>query len=138
MDLLVKLAGASGCMKSKRAVVLIAVDGGHHFGVNRPAVGECDGSETCRRDCPRICIHAEQEAVINAGQHARAASVFHLKVVNGAPAASGDPSCVECSKLMLEAGVDHVWLYQADGWRRWSAADFHLATLRTLELHGGA
>jgi len=42
---------------------------------------------------------------------------------------------VECSKLMLAAGVAGVWLYQEAGWRRWTAAEFHQATLQKLGLH---
>lgn len=128
----------SGCQKSQRGVILVGKDGHLYHGANRPAAGTCDGSEECRKACPRICIHAEQDALLRAGPAARGAEVYHLKVKYKAASTSGDPSCVECSKLMLVAGVAGVWLLQTGGWRRWAAADFHAETLRTLGLPGAA
>jgi hypothetical protein len=118
-------------------------------GTNRPMVGECDGSDACRSSCREICVHAEQAALVEAGPvRARGAEVFHLKVAEGQPVASGVPSCVQCSKAMLLAEVAGVWLLQrvvqllpnpphrvqVDRWVRWTAEEFHVETLKTLGL----
>lgn len=134
--LLTAIAARSSCRKSQRGALLVTADGREFWGSNRPASGTCDGSDACRRDCAKICVHAEQDVLIQAGVQASGAHVVHLKVVDCRPVVSGDPSCVECSKLMLAAGVARVWLYQVDGWRSWTAAEFHAATLKNLGLRG--
>ncbi len=85
----------------------------------------CDRSQRCRDHCRRAAVHAEQRALLAAGTAATDAELVHVKVVDGELVASGGPSCVECSKLALVAGIAHVWLYHADGWARYSALDFH-------------
>jgi deoxycytidylate deaminase len=137
MTKLVTWASFAPCHKSKRGVVIVAADGRTFSGNNVPIVGQCDGTPECRRDCAKICIHAEQMALATAGEAANGAELFHLKVVDGKPVASGAPSCVECSKLMLLAGIDGVWLFQQVGWRRWTAEEFHAETLCTLGLYRG-
>lgn len=137
MTKLVTWASFAPCQKSKRGAVIVAADGRTFAGNNIPIVGACDGSAECRRDCAKICVHAEQMALNDAGDAASGAELFHLKVVDGKPVASAAPSCVECSKLILLAGVDGVWLFQEEGWKRWSAEEFHEETLRTLGLYRG-
>jgi hypothetical protein len=51
-------------------------------------------------------------------------------VVDGQPVASGDPSCSECSKLILEAGIGSVWLLRSVGWRAYGAVEFHELSLQ--------
>ena len=94
--------------------------------------------------CSKICVHAEQAALLDAGidLHTRRGEceVAHLKVVDGEPVPSGPPSCVECSKLMLTAGIAAVWLLHESPeggppqWRRYDADDFHRRTLAHLSL----
>jgi deoxycytidylate deaminase len=141
---LLAAGGMSRCKKSQRAAVLMPRETGKvYIGWNGPALGACDGSEACRRDCPRICIHAEQDALRQAGVDASGGEMFHLKVEgSGTAMPSGPPSCVECSKLMLAAGVAGVWLLQRKlggelAWGRWTAEAFHRQTLINLGLHGG-
>lgn len=132
---LVRAAEKSGCKKSQRGVVIVTSYGAMTEGTNRPMIGWCDGSEACRRDCAKICIHAEQAAILDAGASARGAELYHLKVKYGLPVPSGTPSCAECSKLMVAAGVAGVWLLGELGWRRWTAEQFHAETLDELGLH---
>lgn len=126
---------ATVCAKSARVALLVMPAGDGVLAVNKPAVGRCDGSEACRRDCGKICVHAEEGVILMAGRHAEGADVVHLKLVDGLPVPSGDPSCHTCSRLMLRAGVARMWLLQSDGWRSWSALEFHRATLAHLGLH---
>ena len=83
--------------------------------------------------CPRLAVHAEQAALLIAGLDARGAHLLHVKVKDGVAVTSGPPSCVECSKLILHAGIAVVWLYEeregAPQLVGYPAADFHAASL---------
>lgn len=136
--------------QSKRGVCIWNPETGERIatGFNRqPDPFICDGSDRCKRDCGKTAIHAEQDALIRAGEKARLAYLIHVKTENGAPVASGAPSCLECSKLMLFAGIARVFLVQRpiaqkmesrdEGHiplhgdlviRSWSAEQFHLVT----------
>jgi hypothetical protein len=52
----------------------------------------------------------------------------------GMIAVSGHPSCWQCSREILDAGLGGVWLYHAEGWRRYAAAEFHDITLDTCDI----
>lgn len=132
------VARKSGCQKSARAVRLLRPAKQQSFaydGVNHPAAGLCDASAACQRDCARICIHAEEAVLLNAGKGYGEDEVFHLKVKGGRGVASGMPSCIECAKLTLEANVSGMWLLTDAGWRRWTARQFYLETLQNLGLY---
>lgn len=151
-DRAIAAATSSPCAKSKRGVALWHPHTAALWvACNTPAVGRCDGSEACRAACPRICIHAEQSVLLLAGRAngrgPKGAELLHVKVVptrsstgivdvdSFALTASGPPSCVECSKLLLAAGVAGVWLYHENGWRRYETLEFHERTLETLGLY---
>jgi deoxycytidylate deaminase len=75
-------------------------------------------------------VHAEQWALLDAGPQAYGRELMHLKAVNGLLVASGPPSCVQCSKLILAAGVEGVWLFRPDAlWHRYTATEFHQLSL---------
>ena len=125
----------SPCGKSKRGVVIYDPHTTNSIvrGRNAPALGVCGNDDVCRAACARICIHAEQDSLLR-GFDVVGADLVHVKVIDGVLVPSGGPSCVECSKLILAAGVDGVWLYHAEGWRRYSAEEFHRLTLAALGL----
>lgn len=60
LEAAVRAGQLSGCQKSKRGAALLDYDKLPALGWNYPAIGTCDGSEACRRDCAKICVHAEQ------------------------------------------------------------------------------
>lgn len=96
-------------------------------GFNQKPGGTCDGSERCKATCRREAVHAEQ-AMLSSGvdlAYAGAVEVIHVKRSGGRLAVSGGPDCVECSKLLMFAGIVAVWLYHADGWRRYPIEEFH-------------
>lgn len=104
----VEQANRSPCAKSKRGVVLWdpvtnrIVGRGH----NAPPVGfKCDGSDACRQACGKLCTHAEVNAVFSAGHRAVKADMLHIKTVDGQPVPSGPPSCWQCSRNLISAGV---------------------------------
>jgi deoxycytidylate deaminase len=130
VELAVQVAGWSPC-RSKRGVVIFDRDGnfitnGHN---HKPQGFACDGSEACKATCRRDAIHAEQYALLKAGTEARGAELLHVKAVDGQLVPSGGPSCVECSKLAIAAGITGVWLYHVHGWQRYPIVNFHNESL---------
>lgn len=97
-------------------------------GFNQKPDGSCDGSEACKANCRREAVHAEQ-ALLASGADLTGADVIHVKAIARALAVSGGPSCVECSKILMLAGVAAVWLYHVEGWRRYPIAEFHALSL---------
>lgn len=93
-----------------------------------PAGTRCTSDQACKSSCATFAIHAEQDVLLQAGREADGSEMLHLKTVDGAIVRSGPPSCVQCSKLMLQAGVVAVWLCHEGGWRRYSVAEFHRAS----------
>lgn len=154
-DTIVKIAvdtaNKGPCAKSKRGVVIFEANasGGVVYGNahnSPPWPFECSRTDACRKDCGRICVHAEQRAILQflgndfatrpIGRHVEY-QLVHVKTVNGVLVTSPDgPSCDQCSKLVLEVGIQTVWLYVAEGiWAPWAATSFHQRTLRNLGLH---
>ena len=139
-----RTAMLAGCRKSRRGVVVWRGDTLDVLGrgANEPAVGACDRSESCRRDCPRTCVHAEQVAILDAMRWMPRAAIpvrlLHVKIDDkNFVAPSGGPSCVECSKLILTAGIANVYLLHDIGWRSYPAVLFHELTLAELKLYRG-
>ena len=107
----------------------------------------CAGTEACRVACGKLCVHAEARAIRAAVTVARGdidgLELVHAKVVDGELVAGGGPSCWQCSREILDAGIAAVWLYETGDpklapwadlyrppgtWRRYTAEDFHRAT----------
>lgn len=126
----VAAASASPC-RSQRGAVIFRPDGSIvATGYNdQPAPTRCDGSAACKETCRITCVHAEERALINAGFAARGSDMLHIKAVDGAGVATGPPSCVECSKLSLAAGIVRFWLLESSGWVVYDIVDFHLRSL---------
>ena len=129
MPYAIAAANQSPC-RSKRGAVVFA-DRIISVGFNSPPPRfSCDGSEQCKATCRKTAVHAEQRAILNAPRsELRGCSILHVKTVDGLLVPSGPPSCLECSKLILEAGIEYVWLFHEDGWRRYGAEEFHRLTL---------
>ena len=126
----------SGCLRSRRGVAIWQPDSGHlTLGTNTPSPAiVCDGTDACKAVCGRICIHAEQMALLRC-KNAEGAEMVHVKVDGkGQMVPSGPPSCDQCSKLILHAGIAGMWLLHEDGWKRCTALEFHEATLKNCGL----
>ncbi len=127
--------------QSKRGAVIWANDRIISVGYNhQPEPFACDGSARCKSTCGRTAVHAEQHAIVRAGLEIGGAQMLHVKTVNGALVASGEPSCLECSKLILASGITFMWLYESIGWVRYNADAFHRlsAERHGIQLIGGA
>ncbi len=165
-----RTAMLSPCAKSKRGVVifdrltaelnertlgerwfevhrLIADDTVLATGFNEQPPGwACTGTDICKRDCAKLCIHAEQDALADLGGHAmrgdhrQGLDLVHVKVVGESIVPGGGPSCWQCSRQIIAAKLGGVWLFEKilDGttgrWKRYSALAFHEATLEACDL----
>lgn len=177
VDLAVGQAMSSPCTKSRRgAIIFRELQGGAldilGAGFNGPPQPfECAKNDKCRAACRDICLHAEARAVMDLAETFRrafypvqlkdalrgAVHLVHVKAVDGELVATGGPSCVQCSKLILDVGyIRVVWLYrlptvaeanaagvergddprhaQLARWQAYDARDFHELTLEALGL----
>ena len=125
----IRAALESPC-QSKRGAVIWGKNGVISIGRNhQPQPFPCDGSDICKENCGRTAIHAEQSAILKAAPDVIVgAHMLHVKVVDGKLVASGLPSCMECSKLILESGIAYMWLYHESGWKWYTASEFHRAS----------
>ena len=140
----VKAATNSKC-KSQRGVVIWHKTGGLLTrGWNAPPHPfVCDGSEQCILNCAKTAVHAEQAALLGLLDLSNAVTylgadnleMLHVKIVNGEPVFSEKPSCWQCSKLILQAGIKSMWLFQKEGLVEYTALDFHEQTLKNCELY---
>ena len=133
VQLAVEASLCSPCRSKRGAAIFYGNDliqCGHNY---KPGARACDGSVTCKATCRADAVHAEQNALLAAGSRSYRAELLHAKTVDGALVASGGPSCVQCSKLILAAGISAVWLYEADGWQRYDAEAFHLLSLAAVQ-----
>jgi deoxycytidylate deaminase len=129
----------SPCQKSKRGVAIWragqSVEHVRHVGFNHPPHGfHCDGSEACRAACNKVCVHAETHVLLQAGTWAQGMEMLHVKVVDDEPVHSGVPSCWQCSRNVVQAGISGFWLLHEDGPRRYTASEFHELTLAHCDL----
>lgn len=128
-------ARQSPCAKSKRGVVLWDPNfsEGLYTGYNQPAIDTCQNNEQCRSRCSKICVHAEQMALLRATVPIDGWHMLHIKVDNcGQAVASGGPSCLECSKLVYTSGITTFWLLHEDGWKAYPVEEFHRKTLMAV------
>ncbi len=158
IDAALEAARRSPCAKSKRGVAVFTTNNLLEFvqpglagvvgvGFNgMPGGARCTG-EQCKRVCSKRCVHAEVRALVAAAVHSltplSSHEAVHVKVVGGELVAGGGPSCVDCSKLVLDVGLRAFWLYEygdqssplADAfptpssWRRYPARQFHALSL---------
>ncbi len=133
----------SPCAKSKRGVVIfirgekgLTSAGIHARGFNGPPPPMmCDRSVECKSACSKLCVHAEASALIDLMGLAMAPArlsdleMLHVKVVDDRAVSSGPPSCWQCSRLILKAGIRKMWLLHDEGLRSYTAQEFHTLTL---------
>lgn len=152
IDAAVVAATLSKC-RSRRGVAIFDREIGafRGRGHNGPPDG-CPGREVCAGKCGKLSVHAESRALraaqtyINLGHPPGPYDLIHVELEPRTLAivACAGPLCWQCSREILDVGViGGVWLYELCGeqqptawsnsegrWRRYTAAEFHAATLR--------
>ena len=153
-------AEGSPCAKSKRGAVVYAsipeedgrvtriiMNAGHN---GPPSPFSCLNNAVCKADCNKRCVHAEGRALRGAMASLNAAwsrvrdpkelSMLHVKIgADNKVVAGGGPSCWQCSREILDAGIHGIWLFQdiestlpaghGSKWIYYTAKDFHELTL---------
>lgn len=98
-----------------------------------PAPFTCTKDDDCRKNCSKLAVHAEERAIIKAAKSnllpENNLHCFHLKIQHNVPVPSKEPSCVYCSRKMLEFGINYMWLYVDSGWKSWKMENFHRESL---------
>lgn len=136
VDLAIEQAMKSPC-QSRRGVVIWhegrggwVVSCGHN---HKPTfANQCTRDAACKRTCRVEAVHAEQHALIEAlrsRDRVEGAEMLHVKVEQGGIVPSGEPSCVQCAKLIVLAGISGMWLFHEDGWKRYRAVEFYLMSI---------
>jgi deoxycytidylate deaminase len=132
----VRLAKQSPCEKSKRGVVIVKDDVIVGRGFNGPPGGyACAG--VCREYCSEYTVHAEMRAVFNAlmsGVSLFGARAYHVKAVDGVAVPKGIPSCLPCSKHMLDVGLSEIVLMDEQGYALYGVEEFYLRTTENVAL----
>lgn len=139
------------CEKSHRGAVVFAPVTGQILGTgynSQPYPMRCTGSPTCRRYCATLCEHAEARAIRCAvsaisrsglGFSAGFVHLVHVKVGDDGLVPSGPPSCVQCSRLILDTpNIETVWLYErrneVDAWFGYDPLTFHRQSLSNNQI----
>lgn len=128
----------STCEKSKRVVSIYSpIRKIYVLGTNSPPLPfSCSKNEKCKQNCAKIAVHAEERAMLKAAKCGllpkEGLHCFHLKIKDNVPVISGEPSCIHCSKNMLEYGISCMWLLQETGWKSWKLENFHRETMKNL------
>lgn len=128
------VAKESPC-RSKRGVVIYDPSGmivGSGWN-SPPEPFGCPGRNRCQGKCGQLAVHAEARALRSVAVIiGRALELVHVELaIDGKIIACNGPSCVSCSKEILDArSIAGIWLYEiaAGGgaaWRRYSAVEFH-------------
>lgn len=134
LEAAIEAAKQSPCMKSQRGVVIWRRDLPHVIasGWNHPPEPfECGRNRQCMQDCGKLCIHAEEDAILKALQQRGVAdfNITHVRVVDGKAVPSGPPSCWQCSRTILQLRFKAVWLLHEDGLHAYDPEEFHWLTL---------
>jgi len=155
IDQAVQAANESPCQKRKVGIsiyrkirpagagcelVINTLDTGYN-GPPGPVV--CHGTRECRDACSKRCVHAETRAIYSLAQPSigepdglahftNELRMVHVKLDDaGRVMACDGPSCIECSKLILDVGIGGIWLFEQGIPRRWiyyTALRFHEIT----------
>ena len=135
-----RVASLSPCAKSHRGVVIFDRNLGQlATGYNQPPPPfVCNGSDECEDACGKLCIHAEMMALAVLGNdhydeitlNGAGLELLHVEAEESGSVPSGPPSCWQCSRHIVFAGIKYVWLYHEDGLRRYDALEFHELTLK--------
>lgn len=127
----------SRCEQSQRGVIIVQNNVLIGRGCNNPPLEMACVPETCYKICAQYCVHAEQNAILNAADSHQlsGATMYHVRVKNHVVMPSKEPCCVECSKLVLQSGIAEFVMKTEQGVCRYAAQEFHELSLTYLVKH---
>lgn len=147
-------AEASPCAKSTRGVVTWVHLPSRILRLSStwngpPQPFTCLKTDECKNTCNKRCNHAETRAIrrmwqtIHVGGYSgddfmiSDVQMLHIKLDRGQGVPGGPPSCWQCSREILDAGIAGIWLWElypeaeySGEWKFYTPLDFHVATLR--------
>lgn len=144
---MIKIGSRGPCCKSKRVSAIISSDTieiyddicQHPYIVatnTPPGKLKCLNNEECKKNCNKYCVHAEENVILKAYSlktiEVLGGTILHLKIVDGKAVPSGNPSCIYCSRKILQCGLKYMFLFHETGWKRYTAEEFQLETMNTL------
>lgn len=137
VDLAVEAAMQSPCLSRRGAVIWLEGRGGVWHAASghnhKPCFArQCTSNDACKLTCRSEAVHAEEHAIIDALKNrynVLGANMLHVKVKNGAIVPSGQPSCLECAKLIVASGIEFMWLFHEEGWQRYRSEEFYLMSI---------
>lgn len=136
IDLAVQEALKSRCSKSKRGVVISKEGDIIGRGANNPPLDMQCKPDYCYQICNQYTVHGEQNAILDAlrnGHELSGSRMYHIKVKEGEVRTSGQPSCVQCSKLVMQSGIAEFVLKHDEGYGLYDAREFHELSLKSLK-----
>ena len=132
LDDAVQEALKSRCEKSKRGVIIVKNNFVLGRGCNNPPADMPCVPDVCKPVCGRYCVHAEQNAIIDAlnkGFYLKDSQMYHVRMKEGVVVDSREPCCIDCSKLVLQLGIAEFVMKTEVGMCAYGAQEFHDASL---------
>ena len=132
IDIAAKISVNSPCARDKRGVIIVKNNKIIGKGVNAPpAPFKCEPNY-CGDSCRVPAVHAEMNAILDAarrGHNLREARMYHARAENGVLQDSREPRCADCSKHILQAGIEDFVLKHKTGFTLYDAVTFHYISL---------
>src|SRR3989338_6412369 len=83
----------------------------------------------CSKSNRGVVIVKDDITLLGNGKNIEGTRMYHVKVKNDEIKYSGGPSCVQCSKLVLETGIKNFVLKHRGGYELYEAEEFHELSL---------
>ncbi|MEK6960596.1 MAG: deaminase [Nanoarchaeota archaeon] len=134
MSRAVEEARYASCDKDQRGVII--VKGGKVIG--KGANGPPQGFACVRSYCGDICsthaVHAEMRAIAHAVKHGfgldlQGSTMYHARTIEGRLVESRKPRCAQCSKHLIEFGVEEFILKHPEGYFSYCSKELHRLSL---------
>jgi len=101
IEIALTIAKLSRCNRAKVGAILVKDRNIISYGYNGTPAGFCNECEDQNGNTKREVIHAEANAILKAGKEAKDSDLY----LTLSP-------CVECCKLIKQAGIRHVYFIQ--------------------------
>lgn len=140
LQIAIEQANQSRCLSKRGAVIWADVQYSSQplvmgRGFNKHS--ECDQTAECKVTCRLLAVHAEQAALMDAlwnSVHVHSQRIFlvHVKTKDRKLVQSGEPSCAQCSKMLVFSPmrISGVYLYHEGGFQFYETKEFHRQSMQ--------